>query len=182
VSDDESSRFSISVAIPMDGHSCVRRECPSCGLQFKSNGAEHRMDDVVGWSVGQILRSHGGDNSGHTGEGTGLAHCPYCGHSVKSQDFLHPEHWSYLKKLVFREYVEPLFGNMIESAFGGLRDSSFVRVTHEVGPRSVRPVVGPEPTDMVRVRCIGCSELFKVTARWRGSVRCTGCGADLLPM
>lgn len=182
IEDDDPSHIQMSVSIPLDGHSCIRRECPHCGLEFKVDASEDVSRDLLAWSVSRILRSHGVDQDDGVEEPAQESHCPYCQHSAKTQDFLHPEQWAYMHKLVFREYVEPMFSQMMESAFGGFQGNSFLKITHESGPRSPRPMIGPDSTDMARVRCLACSTLFKVSDRWRGSIRCTSCATDLLAM
>ena len=178
--DQDSSRIQMKIGLPLDGHSCIRVECPNCGLDFKVDVSSQDLQDVVSWSVGRVLQSEG-VRAPQTAEPSKVAHCPYCSHEAVSQDFLHPDHWAYLKHLLVREFVEPMFANMLDSAFGGLRSNRFLKVTHTRGPRSPRPMVGPDATDMARVRCLACSGLFKVDAAWRGAVRCPQCRIDLLP-
>lgn len=171
----------MEIGLPLDGHSCIRVECPNCGLDFKVDMSSEDLHDVLSWSVGRVLQSEGLRDE-QTAEPTKVTHCPYCSHDAVSQDFLHPEHWAYVRQLLFREFIEPMFANMIDSAFGGLRGNKFLKITHASGPRSPRPVVGPEATDMVRVRCVVCTSLFKVSAGWRGTVRCAQCAHELLAM
>jgi len=178
VNDQDSSRIRMEIGFPLDAHSCIRVQCPNCGLDFKVDMAADVLHDVLAWSVSRAFRS-ASVRDGTTAEPVKQTHCPYCGHSATSQNFLHPEHRGYLKNLAFREYVEPMVSEIFDSAFRGLRNNKFLRVTHTSGPRSVRPMVGPEPTDMVRVRCLACSGLFKVDAGWPGSVRCPHCAIDL---
>lgn len=176
---DDPSQIRMEVGIPLDAHSCVRVACPNCGLDFKVAMGREDLHDVVAWSVGRARQAEVIRND-DSAAATKFVHCPYCACSAASQDFLHPEHWAYLKRLAYREYVEPMLSRMFSSAFSGLRDSKFLRVTHSVGPRSPRPIVGPEPTDMARVRCLACAGLFKVYIAWRGSVGCPHCGIELL--
>ncbi len=181
VSESEAPNLSLSIAVPLDAHTCVRSECPNCGLEFKRDMEEHAIHDVLGWAVGRILQSEGiGDGPDEVPTRTNR--CPYCAHEAKSQDFLHPEHVTYIKRLVFRDYVEPMVSKMFESTLGSFRNNKYIKVTTSSGPKRIRPILGPEGSGMVRVRCLACSTLFKLSPAWRGSVHCVNCGSELLPM
>jgi len=181
---DEDSRISIEVSLPTDTHHCIRRCCPNCGLDFKVDGSDDLQSDALAWAVGQVARGSGLQVSVEDDEGADAkpkqASCPYCNHSCDEQDFLHPEHWSYMEALIFREYVEPMFNEMMESSFGNFPSNSSMSVTVTRDPRSPRPMVGPEPSDMVRIRCLACEATFKVVASWRGSLFCPDCSTELL--
>ena len=181
VAEPEEPNLSISITIPLDSHSCVRSECPNCGLEFKQDMAEHVLHDLLGWTVGRVLHSEGVGEAPQDSP-SATTTCPYCAHKASSQDFLHAEHVAYIKRLVFREYVEPMISRMFESTFGSMRSNEFIKVTTRSGPKSVRPILGPEDSGMIRVRCLACSTLFKVSVLWRGSVYCVSCSRELLPL
>jgi len=181
--DDGDSRISIEVSLPTDSHHCIRRCCPNCGLEFKVDGSEDMQQDALAWTVGQVARVHGlqAEREGEVEEAEPRqAYCPYCNHTCDEQDFLHPEHWRYMEATIFREYLEPMINKMWESSSGNSRGNSFITVTVTRDPRSPRPMVGPEPTDMARVRCLDCDTMFKVLATWKGPIFCPACSAELL--
>lgn len=179
MTDELETNVSLDIGVPLDAHSYIRVECPNCGLDFKVTMAEGTFQDIVSWGVGRVLRAAELTET-EPQEPKTRVWCPFCCHRGSSQEFLHSEHAEYMKRLVFREYVEPMLRQMFQSAFGGLKSTGLVTVTHESGPRSVRPMLGPEPNDMVRIRCVSCHTCFKVSATWRGTVCCSGCGSELL--
>jgi ribosomal protein S27E len=153
--------------------------CPSCGLDFKVDATEDVVDDLLARGVGQVLRESGLD-SGDEREEVASRRCPYCAHVSTPQDFIHPDAMAYLKATVLREYVEPMFSRMLDRTFGSIESNAFFKVTYTRGARSSRQLTGPEPTDMVRIRCVQCETLFKVADSWKGTLYCSGCGTELL--
>jgi hypothetical protein len=175
---EEPRRVSMDVTIPLDAHGCVRRDCPRCGLDFKQAIAEADLSGILAASVSRLKAAQGGQAESSP---TSRCWCPYCGHEDDSQSFMHEEHVTYLRRLLYREFFEPLVRDLF-SPFEELRSSRHMKVTVTRGPRSARPMLGPEPTDMARVRCLTCDELFKVMPEWRGNVCCPGCGLQLVGM
>lgn len=186
MSDEQTTTFSVS--IPADEHACVRWSCPHCGLDFKLDVSKDLMNDVLSWSLERVLRENGLQDSNDidkdedNNESAENMTCPYCRHTARHQEFLHSEFSNYMEAMAVREYVEPMLNNFINSAFAGLQRMSNIKITETTHPRSPLPMIGPEPTDMVRVRCINCRCLFKVLDSWRGQVCCPQCATDLLAM
>jgi len=175
-SDEEGQHLQLQITIPLDSHNCMRRDCPECGLEFKQRADDKDLGGALADPVGRIARPA----QDATPSSKKKAWCPYCGHEADSQDFMHQEHVAYMKQLVYREYMEKMVGKIFDSAFEGFQDTREIQLTITKGPRSARPMLGPEPSDMVPIRCLQCRELFKVLAFWRGSLHCPECATDLV--
>lgn len=183
MSDDESGRITLEIGFPADRSGYLRHECPVCMMEFKIKGDEARFTDALNVWVAKTLERSG--VSGAEGEGSSPSSelaCPYCAERNTAQSFLHPEWRELVKRIALREIVEPMMHKMLssfeDSFSGGGRSSVTVRVESRRA-RSVRPLSGPDPDDMVRVACLACDERFKLVEGWNGAVRCPSCFSEL---
>ncbi|MFM2162317.1 MAG: hypothetical protein RLZZ383_1829 [Pseudomonadota bacterium] len=185
--DQENDFKRLHVGLPLDPSGYLRHECPGCGLEFKIAGDEARFTDALDWWASKVLVESGvADPSEGSGTGGSMA-CPYCETDSTPQDFLHAELQSYVRRVALREIVEPLIFQALrqmEERFARLprgRGMFSIGIKVEAGSRhrSPRPIAGPDADDMVRVRCLGCDERFKVIEGWAGAIRCPVCAASL---
>lgn len=185
--EDEDSTVRLEVGLPVDDSGYLRQECPACALEFKLKGDESRFSDALAWWASRAVADAGLAEAPDDDDGDHRA-CPYCSHSAAGQEFLSEEHRDYVIRVAYREIVEPMFMGFMdemEQAFsGGSRSrgglvSISISVERDDSGRSPRPIAGPDPNDMLAVRCLGCDERFKLFEGWAGDVACPSCSASL---
>lgn len=181
---DGDSTKTLHIGLPTDASGYLRHECPSCGLEFKVKGDESRFTDALGWWVSKALSENGvADPATPHSAPVSKMTCPYCQNCSEAQDFLHAEYRAYVRRITLREIAEPMIFAALadmERAFSG-SSRGLISIKMEAGSRhrSPRPMAGPDPDDLARVRCERCRERFKVMIGWPGGVYCPACGSVL---
>src|SRR5947209_4735787 len=101
-SSEHQVRFSLEISTDRDGF--LRRTCPSCGRDFKTeidpsdlswalNTQIQRVSEEVGVSPAEIAQEGTPDN----------LRCPYCRHEVESNEMHTEETVEYLKMFAYRD-------------------------------------------------------------------------------
>lgn len=182
--DDNNSIVRLHLGIPMDPSGYLRHECPHCMLEFKIAGDEASFTDALDWWSSRAVAEAGlrPDVDAPAALSTTLR-CPYCATAASAEEFVHTDLRTFLSRVALREIIEPLVFDVVDrmtQSFKRVR-SKFIKVEVKQGSdaRSPRPLAGPEPDDMLRVRCGQCDERFKLLEGWSARVVCPGCGSWL---
>ena len=183
---DEHETTEIRVSVSTDSDGFLRRACPLCGREFKTEIQESDLASVLAPAFARMS-----DDIGTIGLATAqddaetLIGCPFCGHRAEASEFLTDELVSYIRAIALREIMFPkinkMFGGLADT-FGGPRprDSLLsIQLEHQRGVQPVRPLHGPEPRDMKIVRVLCCGRRFKVPDRWYDVSACPYCEAAI---
>ena len=176
----QNSRLSISVSIDKDGF--LRRTCPSCGRDFKTDVKETELAEILAPTFSR-LGAEIGDleiHSADVGDDDRLT-CPFCGHGTASSEALPEDLLLYIRRILLREIMLPVLDRTFGSLAGELggspgRNSFFsVRFDYSRGMLPARPIHGPEPRDMKTVVLLCCGRRFKVSESWYDIDVCPYC-------
>ena len=183
-----------SLTFALDRGNFFRRACPSCGRHFKTEAGAadmaHILQPVFRRTESEIRRMETAD--GHVIEPSveTVLHCPYCGNEDDSAEMLTAEFQEYLERYAFREMIMPQIRQMfskLSDSFGRHRSRSrglfSIDVKFEASEDLLppRPIAGPEPPDMLRVRFLCCDKRAKILDSWHGRIVCPYCGTvDIL--
>lgn len=184
--DDDSNTVSFSASLSTDREGFLRRECVSCGREFKT---EVDSSELTWALAAQCERA--GLQVGMTGaddDPPSVLRCPFCGHEAPGTDMHTRETIDYMKRLVYREYVVPMLNRFtadLEQSFGrrpragGLFSISMeFKASREIAP--VRPMHGPESPDMKIIQFLCCGKRIKVPEAWWDVAACSYCGNKVL--
>lgn len=175
----EHIQFSVSLQVDRDGF--LRRSCPSCGRDFKTEVDEAELQ----WELVSHCRRIGAEIGAVESKErvTDRLRCPYCGHEDASSEMHTEDTLTYLKRLTLREYVVPQMNKL----FSGMQDS-FGRGGHSGGLISVswefkhtretlppRPMHGPEPADFKIIQFLCCGKKGKIAEGWTQVDNCPYC-------
>jgi len=179
-----------TLTLPLDSDGFFRRRCESCGLDFKMPAPADKLADPLAHSFGRAEQEIGDAPPLEASAAltSDVITCPYCGHQAAGKDMLTDELYRHLRQSVLREVARPMIEKMLSEAFSGFGKSLSgggllkVTMTQTEQVRSVRPLIGPEPDDMVRVDTMCCGGSMKILEDWveQGSIRCAKCGAVVL--
>ncbi|MDY6854522.1 MAG: hypothetical protein SWO11_07410 [Thermodesulfobacteriota bacterium] len=173
-----SNNVLISLSLSMDKDRFLRRTCPSCGQDFKTETEEA---DIV-WLLAPQIRRMGLEiggveekNSGHDN----YLYCPYCEQRSEATNTLTEETVNYTHRHLMREIVLP----MTNKAFSGFNDLGkstgglfSINFEYSRGTLPPRPIHGPEPCDMIEVDFLCCGRKAKVIESWVSLKICIFCG------
>jgi len=182
---DNTTKFSITYSLD-NGH-FFRRECPSCGREFKTQADEADLVTAMRPAFREVGIEIGADPD-EEGQSATLdsLHCPYCAHTAPTSDMLTARFSQYLERFIMREHVLP----QIDRTLAGFSDE-FNRKSrqHSGGLISIsieaeysrsllppRPISGPEPSDMMPVHMLCCDRRIKVLDGWCDLLTCPFCG------
>jgi hypothetical protein len=184
-SDNDDTKIRFSITLSTDQSHFLRRTCPSCGRDFKT---EINQSDIASLIDPQIRRI--GFDIGERAESMeespeSVLHCPYCEFQAEASKMLTQETIDYLHRHFTREYVLPMF----DKAFAplnniGSRSGGFLSISLEY-KRSLlpaRPIHGPELPDMQIIHFLCCDKRAKVAENWTAVEFCTYCGTQITLM
>jgi uncharacterized C2H2 Zn-finger protein len=180
-------QFNLEISPDRDGF--LRRTCPSCGRDFKTeidpadlawalNTQIQRVSDEVGVSPGQVAQEGTPEN----------LRCPYCGHVAEASETHTEETVEYLKIFAYRDFAMPKIDRMLSDLAdsfgsrgggGGGLFSVSISFEHQRPPTPPRPIHGPEPADMKIINFLCCGKKIKVADRWDGVSVCSYCGMQV---
>lgn len=185
-SSEHQVRFSLEIRPDRDGF--LRRTCPSCGRDFKTevdpadlawalNTQIQRVSEEVGVSPAEIAQEDIPDE----------LRCPYCRHVAEASEMHTEETFEYLKMFAYRDYAMPMIDRMLSDLAdsfgsrggGGGLISFSVSFKHERSPVPPRPIHGPEPADMKIIEFLCCGKKIKVADSWDDVTLCTYCGTQV---
>ncbi len=186
MTDGDSVRFSITFALDKDEY--LRRTCPSCGRDFKTQADPADLASILQPAFRRI-ETEIGEISISTAEGESKPQylmCPYCNHRAESGDMLTNKFQAYLRRFVMREYVLPQINNMFSDFANGLKSSSrsnsFIKFEIKADSDNTlpsRPMSGPEPPDMTKVEMLCCGRMIKIYDGWFDLEKCPFCGTEV---
>ncbi len=180
---NEQIRFSLTISL--DRESFFRRACPSCGLEFKTEGDPADF----AWALESQLRRVSEEvdvEPATVVEETAkeTLSCPYCRHVAEAKEMHTPETVSYLRRFAMREYALPKlhqmlseFSNSLERAGSGGGGFVSVSITsnYEPPPLPPRPIYGPDAADMMIVHFLCCGKKIKISESWTDVGVCPFC-------
>jgi len=178
---DSEHLVSLELGVKTDQGRFLRRTCPSCGKDYKTE-----VDPAdLQWAVAPYIRQLGvdfGEQPASTVHQPDLFYCPYCGHSSPAQDTLTEETSIYLGRLINREIIIPAFQKMLSGVDGAGSGGGFISVSfsYERGMLPTRPIHGPEPPDMKVITFLCCKRSIKVSERWSRVETCTYCNGPVV--
>lgn len=143
----------VSVTLNLDD-GFLRRSCPNCNREFK-------------WHHGPT------DDRPLDAMDPPLYHCPYCGLTALSDEWLTPEQIAHIGQAIQGPMTQIVDGALID-AFNRSRTFRYKPAHREIpGP----PAPPAEPTDMVIISS-PCHpwEPIKVLENWHTSLHCLVCG------
>lgn len=186
MSDEDSVRFSIT--FDLDRDEFLRRTCPSCGRDFKTQANPDDLSSILQPAFRRIEEEIGGISlSTSDGEASPQSlSCPYCNYRAEAGEMLTEQFMVYLKRFVMREYVLPKINDMFSDFADGLgsnsRSNSFFRIEIKADFENTlptRPISGPEPPDMTKVEMICCGRMIKVYDDWFDLEKCPFCETEV---
>lgn len=184
--DEAQERITFGLTYSLDNSRCLRRECPSCGRQFKTETDESDLVSCLQPVFRQAGLEIGAAPDSETNEAPlPSLHCPYCGHASAPSDTLTRQFVDYLQRFIMREYLLPKVDKIISGfsddinrstrGSGGLISISIEsRYSRFILPP--RPIAGPEPADMKMVLMLCCGRHIKLLTGWFAGVVCPFCG------
>jgi len=94
----------------------------------------------------------------------------------------------YLKRIAYREYVVARINDLfsgIQDSFGGRGHSGglfsiSIEFKHTRSVLPVRPIHGPEPSDLMIVTFLCCGKRIKVSEGWTGINVCSFCRTEIV--
>ena len=175
----------LSVSIKTDRDHFLRRTCPSCGRDFKT---EANPVDLQ-WALEAYCRRAGVEIGGRAAEECSSSHirCPYCQHDEETSRTFTEETVQYLMRILYREYVLPKMNRLfsgLEDSFGRQRGSGgmfsiSVEFKHNRIMQPVRPIHGPDSSEFKIVVFLCCGKKIKVSEDWNALSICSFCGTEV---
>ena len=175
-------QFSCSISTDRDRY--LRRTCPACGRDFKTQVSEKDLAWAVAPQIRRIGREIGAKSGeGETADGEEHLYCPYCDHHAAASEMLTRETLNYIRRQLMREMILPMFNNL----FSGLGESGnqsggliSIKITASPSFHPPRPIHGPEAPDMKIVEFLCCGKKAKVGEGWYGVRVCVFCGTPIM--
>jgi|SRR5215213_10822704 len=187
--DSASEQITFSLTINLDREDFFRRACPSCGLEFKTEGNPADFS----WALESELRhasqevdvevpNVAGDDSPME-----ILRCPYCGHENDAKEMHTEETHSYLRLIAMREYALPRlhqmlleFTNSLNQLGGGSGLVSLsIKSDYQAPPLPQRPFYGPDIPDMIILKFLCCGKRLKVLEGWSDVNQCSYCATQV---
>ncbi len=172
-------KFSLSISTDRDHF--LRRQCPSCGRDFKTQADEADMAWLIAPQISRLCLEIG-EKDELKQDDQNFLYCPYCEDRIETNDTLTEEALRYIERQIMREYVLP----MAHKAFSGSEDNGrssgdflSISIRYEKGILPPRPIHGPEPADMIEVEFLCCGKKAKVSERWLSIGKCIFCGTGI---
>jgi len=147
--------FSVPVSIPLDSDGFFRRECPTCGKQFKRFGNDE--DDPEVEAVEQYF-------------------CPLCGVPADPDSWWTPAQLTHMQGVAAPE-IDRAIMQSIDDAFKGIRGLAFKQNDDfSLGMSAPDPLVEPDDMVIIEPPCHP-SEPVKVPEAATPCVYCLVCGS-----
>jgi hypothetical protein len=182
-------RIRLSLPVNLDRDGFFRRACPSCGLEFKTEGDPADFTWALELQVRRVSDEGNADPSAAEEDTTrNTLLCPYCQHVAEAKEMHTEETVAYFKRIALREYGLPKLHKML-AAFseslarvgrGGGHSSVSISSKYERPPLPPRPIYGPDAPDMMIVYFQCCGKRIKVVEGWKDISLCTYCKTRVL--
>lgn len=181
--DESENKYLFNLSISTDRDKFLRRTCPSCGRDFKT---EIDLADLA-WALSPQFQRVGIEIGPKQDQEAGepkktYLRCPYCRYIAETSEMLTGEMITYIRRHLMREVVLP----MMRKAFSGLDDTGSsggfmsIRIEHSKSIDPPRPFHGPEPPDMKIVEFLCCGKKAKVADNWNQVEECIFCGTSVI--
>jgi hypothetical protein len=180
-SDDSIQHYKVTFALDHD--SFFRKACAECGLEYKIEADPADLQWNLGSPVSRCTKAmrSNDDNDDEPHKET----CPYCGATSPSNDNHTEEFMRYGRIIIEREAMAPLINQFLsdmDRMFSQFNNSSFIKLTTSgsgfVPP--IRPIIGPEPNDMRRIKLLCCNKTIKTLEHWASTIFCPYCATKLI--
>lgn len=179
---EDQVRLGVSLSTDRDGF--MRRTCPSCGRDFKTDYDEADLGSALAPQIRRIGREIGvplevGEEEDEQPEAQ--LFCPYCGCKRGYSEMFTEDAIRYLHRHIMREIVLPMLDKTFSRAFdregrsrtsGGLVSMS---LEYNRSLQRCRPIHGPEPPDMKTIAFLCCGRRAKVASRRHQVEGCPYC-------
>lgn len=177
---DGSVRLGLSISLDRDNF--LRRTCPSCGRDFKTEADQADIEWAIGSQVKRVGAEIGADLQTAAEPSHEYLTCPYCYAVSESYETLPEEAINYVRRFAMREILTPLLNRM----FGDLEDSiggggGFISISfkHTRGTDEPRPIHGPDAPDMKIIEFLCCGKRAKVADEWCNVSLCIYCKTEV---
>lgn len=175
--------FRLGLSINLDRDDFLRRTCPSCGRDFKTEADQADIEWAIGSQVRRVGAEIGADLQTEVEPSHEHLTCPYCCAASEASETLPEEAINYVRRFAVREIVTPLlnrmFGDLEDSIDGGSGGFISVSFKHTRGTDEPRPIHGPDAPDMKIVEFLCCGERAKVADEWRNVSLCIYCNTEV---
>ncbi|MDQ5827716.1 MAG: hypothetical protein M3441_26540, partial [Chloroflexota bacterium] len=117
---DDKIQFNLSISVDRDQF--LRRTCPSCGLDFKTEIDPADLEWALSSQIRRFSLEIGEEASIEGVSPPDNLHCPYCGHVAEGSEIHTEDTIEYLKRFAYREYMLPMVNRMfsdLEDSLGG---------------------------------------------------------------
>lgn len=176
-------QISFSLSISLDRESFFRRACPSCGLEFKTEGNPADFAWALELQLRRVSEEVNVEPASVNEEtSNGTLSCPYCQYVAEAKEMHTEETVSYLKRFAMREYALPKLHKMLEDfsdSLGRMGGGGLISVSitsqYEPPPRPPRPIYGPDAADMIIVQLVCCGKKIKIAEGWTHFSVCPFC-------
>lgn len=178
----------LSVGLQTDRDTFLRRTCPVCGLDFKTEA----NDAELAWLLNEEIKRQGSElglsASAEAEDEISKLCCPYCESKFEGTESFTEESINYVKRVTYREIIVPmmnnLFGDLADSINGRNRPtggliSISMSFNHEREPTPPRPIHGPEPADMKIIEFLCCGRKAKILEDWQTTKFCVFCQTEI---
>jgi hypothetical protein len=187
-STDEQITFSLTISL--DRENFFRRACPSCGLEFKTEGNPADFSWALESQLRRVSEEVNIDAPSVDGEPSHeTLRCPYCEHVSEAREMQTSETALYLRRFAMREYALPKLHRMLSEFANSLGNigskggmfSISITSNYEIPPLPQRPIYGPDSADMVILHFLCCEKKLKVLEGWTAVSRCSYCEIPVFP-
>lgn len=183
--DETNDELRFSLSISTDKDEFLRRTCPSCGRDYKTEVSDGDLTWILapqfkqlGFEIGQTDVDSDVQNRTHES-----LYCPYCSDVSDASETMTEETIEYLKRYVTREYLLPQI-NRAFSGFAGINKKSKGMFSLDISySRSIlppRPIHGPEIPDMKIIHLLCCDNKIKVSEGWNALSMCPYCAQSVI--
>jgi hypothetical protein len=184
--DSSDNTLTFAVSLSPDRDHFLRRACPSCGREFKTEADPAELQ----WALETQCRRMGVEIGEPTEDAPAARiRCPFCDHEDSGAEMHTDETVDYLKRFVYREYVLPQINNLFSGleqslgrgsrSTGGLFSIS-LSFKHSRALLPPRPFHGPEPADFKIVEFLCCGKRIKVPENFNDVRNCAFCGTGVV--
>ncbi len=178
--DKSDDKFNFRTSLQTDRDHFLRRTCPSCGRDYKTEINEQELAWALAPQFKRMGMALGQNDTSHDAQTT--LWCPYCGEDTDASDTLTEDTIEYAKRLILREFILP----QIHQTFSGLNSKRSLskglismKLSYTRSMLPPRPIHGPEPPDMKIIHYLCCDKKAKVSEDWHGVNSCTYCGESV---
>lgn len=169
--------YQVSVKVPIDDDSALRRECPYCNKEFKFVLKKGELEDIIQKGLNSFMLDSGlvEQNDELSDGAKEEQYCPYCGQKAPLNQWWTKEQQEYFKiyvKNIAARIINENFIKQMKSQFSGNGLIKFEGKEIEED----EPWISPETNDMKMFELPCCNLKIKVVENYLGTIYCPYCG------